>query len=77
MTLRNEDSGKASDITNVTVLGTGVLGSQIAYQAAYSGFDVIAYDISHEILETAKLRFEKLAARYEQDVDGAASGRAR
>ena len=34
-----------TEITNVTVLGTGVLGSQIAYQTAYSGFVVTAYDI--------------------------------
>ena len=34
----------ATDITSVTVLGTGVLGSQIAYQSAYSGFEVTAYD---------------------------------
>ena len=40
---------KATDIASVTVLGTGVLGSQIAYQSAYSGFDVTAYDISDEI----------------------------
>ena len=34
-----------SDIRKVAVLGTGVLGSQIAFQTAYSGFDVVAYDI--------------------------------
>jgi hypothetical protein len=28
-------------IDNVTVLGTGVLGSQIAYDTAYSGFEVV------------------------------------
>jgi len=63
-------------ISNVTVLGTGVLGSQIAYQAAYSGFEVTAYDISDEILDTARKRFEGLAARYEREVNGAAGGRA-
>jgi 3-hydroxyacyl-CoA dehydrogenase len=77
MTLSNEDSEEARDITSVTVLGTGVLGSQIAYQTAYSGFNVTAYDISEEILESAKLRLEGLAARYEQEVDGAGGGRAR
>ena len=43
MTTREENYRKASDIASVTVLGTGVLGSQIAYQSAYSGFDVTAY----------------------------------
>ena len=75
MTSRNEDD-EASDITSVTVLGTGVLGSQIAYQTAYSGFDVTVYDISDEILESAKRRFEGFASRYEQEVDGAANGHA-
>lgn len=64
-------------ISNVTVLGTGVLGSQIAYQTAYSGFQVTAYDISDEILDNAKARFAGLAETYKQDdVPGAAEGRA-
>jgi 3-hydroxybutyryl-CoA dehydrogenase len=65
------------EIENVAVLGTGVLGSQIAYQTAYSGFPVTAYDISHELLDEAKNSFERLAALYEQEVDGAAGGPAR
>jgi 3-hydroxyacyl-CoA dehydrogenase len=64
-------------IDTVAVLGTGVLGSQIAYQAAYSGFDVTAYDISDEILEKARNAFEGLAARYEQEVEGTSGGSAR
>jgi 3-hydroxyacyl-CoA dehydrogenase len=67
---------KAADIASVTVLGTGVLGSQIAYQSAYSGFDVTAYDISDEILKGAEHRFAGIAASYELEVDGAAGGRA-
>ncbi|TCC53486.1 3-hydroxyacyl-CoA dehydrogenase [Kribbella capetownensis] len=63
-----------TDINAVAVLGTGVLGSQIAYQIAYAGLPVTAYDISDEILESAKTRFEGLAARYEKEVDGAAGG---
>lgn len=31
-------------IKNVTVLGAGVLGAQIAYRAAYAGFNVTSYD---------------------------------
>lgn len=58
----------------VAVLGTGVLGSQIAYQTAYSGFDVAAYDIDDEIVEKARTGFGRLAARYEKEVDGAAGG---
>jgi 3-hydroxybutyryl-CoA dehydrogenase len=64
-------------IEKVAVLGTGVLGSQIAYQAAYSGFEVTAYDISDEILEKAKDGFAGLAARYVQEVDGASDSSVR
>ena len=67
----------SSNIFTVTVLGTGVLGSQIAYQTAYSGFAVTAYDISDEVLETAKQRFTSLAETYKKDgVAGAAEGKA-
>lgn len=58
-------------IDKVTVLGTGVLGSQIAFQTAFHGVDVVAYDISDEILETAKQRFQGLAARYAADLPDA------
>ena len=49
-------------IENVTVLGTGVLGSQIAYHTAYSGLAVTAYDISDKILDRARKRFEAESA---------------
>lgn len=61
----------------VTVLGTGVLGSQIAYNTAFHGKFVTAYDISDEILEKAKERFAGLAATYKKDgVEGAKEGEA-
>ncbi len=65
-----------TDITNVTVLGTGVLGSQIAFQTAFHGFTVTAYDINADALDAAKKRFEGLAAVYEKEVAGAAEGAA-
>ena len=65
-----------SDILKVTVLGTGVLGSQIAFQAAYSGFDVTAYEISDEALDQARHRFETLVETYVKEVTGAADGKA-
>jgi 3-hydroxyacyl-CoA dehydrogenase len=64
------------NINTITVLGTGVLGSQIAYQTAYSGFEVTAYDISEEIVKTNRKRFQQLAERYEREVEGARGGRA-
>jgi 3-hydroxybutyryl-CoA dehydrogenase len=64
-----------SDIKNVTVLGTGVLGSQIAYQTAYSGFIVSVYDISDAVIANARTRFAGLAATYLDVVTGATSGK--
>lgn len=57
-------------IKNVTVAGTGVLGSQIAFQAAFKGFEVSSYDISEEALEKAKERFKVLKERYQEDKYG-------
>ncbi|TQM31614.1 3-hydroxyacyl-CoA dehydrogenase [Nocardia bhagyanarayanae] len=66
----------AIDIRKVTVLGTGVLGSQIAFQTAFRGFDVTAYDIDEPALEAARERFAKLAAIYAAEVPGAEGGKA-
>ncbi|GEN30284.1 3-hydroxybutyryl-CoA dehydrogenase [Cerasibacillus quisquiliarum] len=57
---------------NITVAGSGVLGSQIAFQTAFNGFDVSVYDINDEALEKAKGRILKLKPRYQQDL-GASS----
>ncbi|MFD1169313.1 3-hydroxyacyl-CoA dehydrogenase [Oceanobacillus caeni] len=53
---------------NVTVAGSGVLGSQIAYQIAFKGFNVSVYDINDKAIETAKGRIEKLKDRYKEDL---------
>ncbi|MFX0581243.1 3-hydroxyacyl-CoA dehydrogenase [Nocardia nepalensis] len=63
-------------IRKVTVLGTGVLGSQIAFQTAFRGFDVTAYDISDEALAGARDRLAALAATYRDEVPGADDGKA-
>ena len=62
---------------HITVLGTGVLGSQIAFQTAYHGFDVVAYDVDEPALAAAEERFAKLAETYRAEgVAGAAEGKA-
>lgn len=53
---------------NLTVLGTGVLGSQIAFQAAYSGKDVVAYDVSDQTLNALGDRWEYLKPLYLRDL---------
>jgi len=64
-------------LSNITVLGTGVLGSQIAFQTAFSGFEVVAWDVDDAALEAAKVRFRKLADRYiREDFQGSAGGKA-
>ncbi|WP_159850731.1 3-hydroxyacyl-CoA dehydrogenase [Nocardia sp. CY41] len=65
-----------SVIEKVTVLGTGVLGAQIAFQTAYSGFEVTAYDISEEALDRARHTLDGLIQAYKaDDVAGAADGK--
>lgn len=56
------------DFQNVTVAGSGVLGSQIAYQTAFHGFKVTVYDINDEALGKAKDRITKLKTRYQEDL---------
>jgi len=63
-------------IKTLTVLGTGVLGSQIAYQAAFHGFAVTAYDVDDAALGKARDRFARLAATYAAEVAGASEGKA-
>ncbi|NEW59123.1 3-hydroxyacyl-CoA dehydrogenase [Nocardia cyriacigeorgica] len=63
-------------IGKVTVLGTGVLGSQIAFQTAYSGFDVVAYDIDDAAVDKAKSRLDDLVQTYRDEVAGASDGNA-
>lgn len=63
-------------IRTVTVLGAGVLGSQIAYQSAFKGFPVTVYDIDDDALATARKRFDKLVATYHAEVPGGADGAA-
>lgn len=60
-----------SGITRVTVLGAGVLGAQIAFQAAYAGFTVTSYDINDEALAAARKRFDTLEKNYIHDLEDA------
>ncbi len=65
------------NIHKVTVLGTGVLGSQIAFQTAFHGFPVVAYDIDDTAVAAGRDRFSRLIKTYEAEADGAAGGRAK
>jgi len=62
-------------IKTLTVLGTGVLGSQIAFQAAFHGFAVTAYDVDEDALAKARDRFTRLAGIYRAQVAGSSEGK--
>ncbi|WP_010095408.1 3-hydroxyacyl-CoA dehydrogenase [Ornithinibacillus scapharcae] len=62
------------DFKKVMVAGSGVLGSQIAFQTAFFGYDVNVYDINNDAINAAKERFAKLKevyAEYFNDADKA------
>ncbi|PPH89863.1 3-hydroxyacyl-CoA dehydrogenase [Rathayibacter sp. AY1D3] len=61
-------------IRTVTVLGSGVLGSQIAFQSAFHGFHVTVYDLFDDVLESARERLRGLAGVYESVPGGVAGG---
>nr|WP_306440067.1 3-hydroxyacyl-CoA dehydrogenase family protein [Brevibacterium sp. 91QC2O2] len=48
-------------------MGTGVLGSQIAFQTAYAGFTVTAYDIDEAAVAAGSARFDGIAEP--EDID--------
>ncbi|MBL7874439.1 MAG: 3-hydroxybutyryl-CoA dehydrogenase, partial [Cyclobacteriaceae bacterium] len=50
-------------IKNITIIGTGNLGSRIGLQAAISGYTVVFYDISDSILSNARASIEKISAQ--------------
>lgn len=49
---------------HILIAGSGVLGSQIAFQTAFSGLKVTVYDINEQAIEAAKQRFDHLQKVY-------------
>jgi 3-hydroxyacyl-CoA dehydrogenase len=58
-------------IRRVTVAGAGVLGAQIAFQAAVHGFNLFLCDVNDGALEAGRRGLEALRAAY--DGNGAVS----
>lgn len=56
-------------IKNVVVAGGGVLGSQIAYQAAYKGFHVTMWLRSESSIERSKPKVKRLFEIYLADIE--------
>lgn len=55
------------DIKNVTILGAGTLGSQIAWQIAWHGFNVIVYNRSEKGLERARQNHKSFGELFIKD----------
>lgn len=55
-----EHTKKYMQIKNITIIGSGTLGSRIGLQAAISGYEVTFYDISDSILDNAKIVIRKI-----------------
>ena len=47
-------------IKNITIIGSGTLGSRIALQAAISGYHVTCYDTAESILDQSKIAMDKI-----------------
>lgn len=54
---------------NITVIGGGVLGSQIAFQTAYCGFDVTIWLRSHESVNRTKAKLLDLKKKYTENIN--------
>lgn len=55
-------------INKVVVAGSGVLGSQIAFQSAYKDFNVTVYDINEEMINKAKKTMTGYGPIYKKDI---------
>ena len=53
----------------VAVVGGGVLGSQIAYQVAYKGFDVTVWLRTEASIDRARPKFARWHETYKKDLD--------
>lgn len=60
-----------SSMRKVSVIGGGVLGSQIAFQAAYKGFDTIISLPDKKAIQDSKPKLERLHGMYHADLDAA------
>lgn len=64
---------KFDSINRVTVMGAGLLGSQIAMQAAFHGKEVVIYDAFPEALDKLSERWEWMRNHYQKDLGSAYS----
>ena len=56
-------------LNNLTVLGGGVLGSQIAWHSAFKGKRVMVYDLHQQGLDSCELALNRYDAMYRGELD--------
>jgi 3-hydroxyacyl-CoA dehydrogenase len=59
----------AGELKNITVLGAGVLGGQIAWHSAFRGKSVVVYDLYEKGLEQCRISQQTYAHIYRQDLN--------
>ena len=69
-----KEKGKTMAFKNVVVAGGGVLGSQIAFQAAYCGFDVTIWLRSEGSIGRTQPKIDKLRQTYIDAIEAMANG---
>lgn len=60
-------------LNNLTVLGAGVLGGQIAWHSAFKGKQVVVYDLFEESLQRCQLAHQQYAAIYQAELGASQS----
>ncbi len=55
-------------VNNLTLLGAGVLGGQIAWHSAFKGKHVVVYDLYEKGLEQCRRDQERYARTYSSDL---------
>jgi 3-hydroxyacyl-CoA dehydrogenase len=57
-----------SNVDRLTVLGSGVLGGQIAFHSAFKGKTVVVYDIAEDALERCQAAHDQYGAIYQAEL---------
>jgi len=56
------------DFKKIVVAGSGVLGSQIAFQTAFKGFQVTVYDVNDQAILSGKRKILDLKEKYLEEI---------
>jgi len=57
-----------SSLNRLTLIGSGVLGGQIAFHSAFKGKTVVVYDIADDAIERCQAAHDQYAASYQSDL---------